>query len=202
MYKIITISREFGSAGRTIGKKLAEKLNYKFYDSELVNKVCEESGYHKDFVEKYGEDATSGSGVMFSFSRSGALSSNGQSLFDNLFIAQQKVILDLAKEGNMVIVGRCADYILKDFDNVLNVFIYADYEARKDRIIQEYGVKEDKAISKRIKEKDQKRKVYYKTYTGQEWGNPHNYDLSLNSSKLGIEKTVDLLYRIVRNEEQ
>ena len=83
MYKIITISREFGSAGRTIGKKLAEKLNYKFYDSELVNKVCEESGYHKDFVEKYGEDATSGSGVMFSFSRSGALSSNGQSLFDN-----------------------------------------------------------------------------------------------------------------------
>ena len=139
MFKIITISREFGSGGRTIGKKLAEKLGYTFYDSEIVKKVCEESGYHKDFVEKHGEDATSSNAVIFSLSRSGVMSSNGQSLYDNLFIAQRNVILDIAKEGNVVIVGRCADYILKGNEGVFNVFIYANFKERAKRIIQEYS---------------------------------------------------------------
>lgn len=198
MYKIITISREFGSAGRTIGKKLACKLGYKFYDSEIVSKVCEASGYHKDFVEKRGEDATSGSAIMFSLSRSGTFTNGGQSIYDNVFIAQQKVILEIAKEGNVVIVGRCADYILRDRDDVLNVFIYADIKERAKRIVQEYGERNDKSIEKRLRDRDQKRKVYYKTYTGQEWGNVHNYDISLSSSSLGIDKTVDILYSFIK----
>lgn len=198
MYKIITISREFGSGGRTIGKKLAEKLGYKFFDSELVSKVAEESGYHQDFIEKHGEYATNGNAILFSLSRSGTITTGSHSIYDNIFLAQQKVILDIAKEGNVVIVGRCADYILRDFENVLNIFIYANFEARAQRIINEYGERNDKSIEKRLKDRDQKRKVYYKTYTGQEWGKVQNYDLSVNSSKFGIEKSIDLIYKFIK----
>ena len=147
-----------------------------------------------------GGSGTCGSSVLFSLSRSGVMSSNGQSLYDNLFIAQRKVILDIAKEGKLVIVGRCADYILKDRDNVFNVFVYADFNERAKRIIQEYGERNDKSIEKRLKDRDQKRKVYYKTYTGQEWGDPHNYDLSINSSSLGIDNTVELLYKFIKEK--
>lgn len=197
MYKIITISREFGSGGRTIGRKLADKLGYKFYDSEIVNKVALESGYHRDFIEKHGEYASSGNTILFSLSRSGTIS-NGSSIYDNIYLAQQKVILDIAKEGNAVIVGRCADYILRDFDNVLNVFIHSDFESRAKRIIHEYGERNDKSIEKRLKERDQKRKTYYKTYTGEEWGKAQNYDLSLDTSTFGIDKCVEIIYKLVK----
>jgi len=198
MYKIITISREFGSGGRTIGKKLAEKLGYKFYDSEIVARVAEESGYHQDFIEKHGEYASNGNSILFSFSRNGALTTGHHSVYDNIYIAQQKVILDIAKEGNVVIVGRCADYILRDFDSVLNVFIYSDFASRAQRIINEYGERSDKSIEKRLKDRDQKRKTYYKTYTGEEWGKAQNYHLLLNSAEFGIEKCVDLIYKLVK----
>ena len=138
MYKIITISREFGSGGRTIGKKLAAKLGYQFYDSDIVAKVAETSGYHPDFIEKHGEYASSGSSIMFSFSRNGSLTTGHNSMYDDIFIAQQKVILDIASKENAVIVGRCADYILRDRNDVFNVFIYSDLEKRKENIINEY----------------------------------------------------------------
>lgn len=198
MYKIITISREFGSGGRTIGKKLAAKLGYQFYDSDIVAKVAETSGYHPDFIEKHGEYASSGSSIMFSFSRNGSLTTGHNSMYDDIFIAQQKVILDIAKEGNVVIVGRCADYILRNHESVFNVFIYSDFKARAKRIMEEYGEVEGKSIEKRLKESDQKRKTYYKTYTGQEWGKTQNYDLTLNSSSFGIDKCVDIIYELVK----
>lgn len=198
MYKIITISREFGSGGRTIGKKLAEKLGYKFYDSEIVSKVAEESGYHKDFIEKHGEYASSGNAILFSFSRNGSLTTGHHSVYDDIYITQQKVILDIAKEGNVVIVGRCADYILRDFDSVLNIFICSEFEARAKRVIHEYGERNDKSIEKRLKDRDQKRKTYYKTYTGEDWGKPQNYDLVLNSASFGIDKCVELIYKVVK----
>lgn len=200
MYKVITISREFGSGGRTIGKRLAEKLNYKFYDSELVKKVANESGYDKDFIEKHGEYASSTSRLMFSMSRNVGAINSYNSVYDEIYIAQQKVIEDLANEGNVVIVGRCADYILRNRDDVLNVFIYAPIESRKKRIIEEYKEVEGKPIDKRIKECDQKRKTYYKTYTGQEFGDVHNYDLSINSSLFTIDGSVELIYRVVKEK--
>lgn len=200
MYNIITISREFGSGGRTIGRRLAEKLGYKFYDSEIVSKVAEESGYHEDFIEKHGEYATSGNSVLFSLSRSGSVAGN-PSIYDDIYLAQQKVILEIAKEGNVVIVGRCADYILRNFDNVLNIFIFSNFESRAQRVIHEYGERNDKSIEKRLKDRDQKRKLYYKTYTGEEWGKTQNYDLSLNSSTFGIDKCVDLIYKVVKESK-
>ena len=162
MYKIITISREFGSKGRTIGKKLAEKLGYNFYDSSIVDKVAIESGYHKDFIKDHAEYASSSHSFVFSFYRTNAVMGNGTSIYDEIFIAQQKVILDIAKEGNAVIVGRLADYILRDRTDTLNVFIHADFEARAVRIVQEYGERDDKSIEKRLKDRDNKRKTYYK----------------------------------------
>ena len=161
MYKIITISREFGSKGRTIGKKLAEKLGYNFYDSSIVDKVAIESGYHKDFIKDHAEYASSSHSFVFSFYRTNAAIGNGTSIYDEIFIAQQKVILDIASKENAVIVGRCADYILRDNKDVFNVFIYSDLEKRKENIINEYGEIEDESIDKRIKEKDKKRKLYY-----------------------------------------
>ena len=195
MKKIITISREFGSGGRTIGKLLAERLGYKFYDSEIVDKICKECGYHKDFVDEHSEVATSGNTMLFSLSRSG--NSIHNSIYDEIYIAQRKVILDIYNNEEAVIVGRCADYILKDCKDVFNVFIYTDKERRKERIIQEYGENKDKSIEKRIKEKDKKREVYYKTYTGREFGDVHNYDVALDS-KVGISKCVDILYNLIK----
>ena len=197
MYKIITISREFGSGGRTIGKKLAQKLGYEFYDSDIVAKVAETSGYHPDFIKNHGESSTGGS-VMFSYSRNGSITTGHNSMYDDIFLAQQKVILDIAKEGNVVIVGRCADYILREYESVFNVFIYSDIKARAKRIMEEYGEIEGKSIEKRLKDSDQKRRNYYKTYTGQEWGKTQNYDLTLNSSSFGIDKCVEIIYELVK----
>lgn len=197
MYKIITISREFGSKGRTIGKKLAEKLGYNFYDSSLVDKIAIESGYHKEFIKEHAEYASSSHPFVFSFYRTNAINGSGTSIYDEIFIAQQKVILDIASKENAVIVGRCADYILRDRNDVFNVFIYSDLEKRKENIINEYGEIENESIDKRIKEKDKRRKLYYKTYTGREFGDVKNYHIALDSSTLGIDTCVDILYSIL-----
>mgnify|MGYP003310698799 CR=1 FL=1 len=140
MYKIITISREFGSKGRTIGKKLAEKLGYNFYDSSIVDKVAIESGYHKDFIKDHAEYASSSHSFVFSFYRTNAVIGNGTSIYDEIFIAQQKVILDIASKENAVIVGRCADYILKDHPNVVKVFICAPMEDKIHRAVTYYNI--------------------------------------------------------------
>ena len=196
--KVITISREFGSGGRTVAKAVAERLGYAFYDKALVERIANESGYSRDFVERRGEDATSTSSFLFNLSRSDSGGYDGVSgISDKLYVIQHNIIKRLPEEGPCVIVGRCSDYILKDYENALHVFIYADMQFKTERIVNLYGERDD-APEKRLDEKNKKRKVYYKNYTGRIWGMSNNYDISLNSGKLGIESCIDIIVSLAQ----
>ncbi len=197
MKRVITISREFGSGGRTIGRMVAEKLGYTFYDEELVNEVAKRSGFSPEFIKESGEYATSRHSLLFSLATTQQFSVEGLSTMDRLYIEQTKVIEELGAKGGCVIVGRCADFILKDDPQTFHVFIYGNEEEKARRIVELYGEK-DKAPEKRLREKDQKRKVYYKNYTGRSWGQIQNYDLCLNSSVLGLDTCVDLILRAAK----
>ena len=191
MYPVITISREFGSGGHSIGKKVAQKLNIPFLDQEIVNQVAEESGYAREMVEEQGEHA-SAANKWFDVSAAGAM--YFQSPQDEIFIIQKKVILEAAAKGPCVIVGRCADYLLRKADmKCLNVMIHSDMEHRKKRILERYGEVKDIGIEKRILKKDKQRKTYYRYYTDQEWGSYRNYDISLDSGRLGEDYCVELI---------
>ena len=193
---VITISREFGSGGRTIAKAVAERLGYNFYDKALVERIANESGYSKDFVERRGEDATSTSSFLFNLSRSGSGGYDGVSgISDKLYVIQHNIIKRLPEEGPCVIVGRCSDYILKDLERALHVFIFADMQFKAARIVNLYGERDD-VPEKRLEEKDKKRKVYYKNNTGRIWGMSSNYDICLNSGKLGIENCIDIIVQL------
>ncbi|MDO4468154.1 MAG: cytidylate kinase-like family protein [Bacillota bacterium] len=191
-YSVITITREFGSGGRTIAKKLAEDLGFKYYDYEIIQKVAKESGFAESFVEEYGEESQNTG--FFAY----LTNTWGTSLSDQLYLAERRAILEIAEQGNCVIVGRCADYILEDRKDTLNVFVYADMEFKKDRIVRLYGEREDKTIEKRIEEKDKRRKAHYKFYTDRNWNRAANYHISLDSGKLGIDKCVELIESIVK----
>ena len=193
---IITISREFGSGGRTVGKMLAERLGVAYYDKELIEKVHSETGFSKEFIEEQGEYSPSKS--IFSYAFIGR-DINGISMNDYVWNAQRKVILELADKESCVIVGRCADYILKDRDDVLNVFIHADMDFRAKRIVDVYG-ETSESPEKRLRDKDKKRRINYKYYTDRDWGVCQNYDITLNSGKLGIEQCVDIIEGIVKKE--
>lgn len=198
--QVITISREFGSGGRTIARKLSQRLGYKFYDKELIQRIAEESGYSEEFVEKRGEDANTTNSFLFNLARSGGRGYDGMpGITDKLFIIQHNIIKKLPDEGPCIIVGRCSDYILRDNPNALHVFIYADMEFKKKRIVELYG-ETDCNPQKRLEEKDKKRIIYYKNYTGRNWGQSNNYDISLNSSKLGINNCVDMLANLIESK--
>lgn len=191
--KIITISREFGSGGRSIGREVAKRLGIPFYDKELVEQVALESGFAPQFVEEHGEHSPTASRLAYAFSHQSVPGiMNGMSTADFLWSIQCSVILQLAEQGPCVIVGRNADYILKDRKDVLDVFIHADLDFRADRIVRLYGESE-KSPEARLQEKDKRRKVNYHHYTGGTWGTATNYDLCLNSGVIGIEKCVDLI---------
>ena len=199
--KIITISREFGSGGRTIGRLVAEKLGIPFYDKELVDHIALESGFAPHFIEEHGEHAPGQSIFSYAFAHQsvpGVLS--GLSTADFLWNVQCEVILQLAEKGPCVIVGRNADYILKDREDTLHIFIHADKDFRADRIVRLYGESE-KSPNARLQEKDKRRSVNYKHYTGRTWGASRNYDLSLSSSVLGIENCAEIIANIVRNSK-
>ena len=185
--RIITISREVGSGGRTIGRKLAEKLGIPCYDAELIQRIVEKSGYPADFVKEKGEDATGGRLSMFMVDRR-----LGPTHQDTLWKVQSQVITELADKESCVIVGRCADYILQARADCLTVFIHAAFDKRVARVVNEYGEREDKA-EKRLKDKDKRRMSYYNYYTNKKWGQADNYHVCLDSGELGIDKCVDLL---------
>lgn len=190
---IITISREFGSGGRSIGRLVAQKLDIPFYDKELVNQIALESGFAPKFVEDHGEHSPGTSLFSYAFAPQGVPGvMNGLSTADFLWNIQCNVILQLAEKGPCVIVGRNADYILKDRKDTLNVFIHADMDFRADRIVRLYGESE-KSPQNRLNEKDKRRKVNYQHYTGRNWGEAKNYDLCLKSSTLGIETCADII---------
>lgn len=189
MIKIITISREFGSGGRTIGKEVAEKLGIPCYDKDLIEKIAEETGYTKEYIADEGEYAPNANSLAYMFIGRGL---DGLSNADKIWIAQKKVIEELAEKSACVIVGRCADYVLRERKDVLNVFVYADKKYRAERIVKQYGESEVEP-EKRLADKDKKRKLNYKYFTEQEWGKRQNYHLSIDGGFLGIEKSVALI---------
>lgn len=198
MKKIITISRQFGSGGRTIGKAIAERLGYKCYDMELVNMVAEETGFDPSFIADVGEYAPGKSILSYAFTSAfphGAPRHMNAS--DYLWSTQCKLINEIADKGNCVIVGRCADYILKDREDCLNVFIYANDDFRAHRIVELYGER-DVSPAKRIEDKDARRKVNYKYFTGRNWGEMSNYHICLDSSVIGHDECVEIIVDIAR----
>lgn len=200
--KIITISREFGSGGRTLGRLIADKLNIPFYDKELVDQVAVESGFAPKFVEEHGEHSPSSSLFSYAFAPQGVPGiMNGLSTADFLWNIQCNVILQLAEKGPCVIVGRNADYILKDRPDALHIFTHADVAFRAERIVSRYGESE-KSPEARLQEKDKRRRVNYQHYTGRTWGQSQNYDLCFDTGVLGIEQCADIVVGIVENSRK
>ena len=187
---IITISREFGSGGRTIGKAVAQKLGIPCYDAELITEMAKQSGFAEDYVREAGEYAPGGLLNSMFTSRAG-----GPTNEDILWQIQCNMVAQLAKKGPCVIVGRCGDYILRDRPDVLKVFAHADMAFRAKRIVEVYGQREE-SLEQRLKEKDKRRSTYYRFYTGRKWGQLDTYDLMLNSGVLGIEKCTELICTI------
>lgn len=200
--KIITISREFGSGGRSIGRKLADALGIPFYDKELVDQIALESGFAPKYVEEHGEHSPGRSFFSYAFAPQGVPGvMNGLSSADFLWNIQCNVILQLAEKGPCVIVGRNADYILKDRKDVLHAYIHADLPFRADRIVRLYGESE-KSPEARLQEKDKRRRVNYQHYTGRTWGAAQNYNICLDSSAIGIDNCVDILLNIVKDSKE
>lgn len=199
MTNIITISREFGSGGHEIGEHVAQQLGWKFYDRHIVEQVAKESGLSEKFIEESGEYATSRSSLLFNLSIAGAAMGSGSlSLYDEIYVEQCKLIKKLAAESPCVIVGRCADYVLRERQDCMDIFIWADVKARIERISGQ--VKEGKSPEKMLKERDNRRRVYYRNYTGQEWGKVQNYQLALCSSALGLETCAELIVQLVKQQ--
>ena len=200
--KIITISREFGSGGRTVGRMVAERLGIPFYDKELVDQIALESGFAPKFVEEHGEHSPGSSLFSYAFAPQGIPGvMNGLSTADFLWNIQCSVILQLADQGPCVIVGRNADYILKDRPEALHAYVFADVAYRAERIVRRYG-EADKSPEQRLQEKDKRRRVNYQHYTGRTWGMSQNYDISLDTSSLGIEQCVDIICSIVEKSRK
>ena len=188
--RVITISREFGSGGRTIGRKTADNLGIPCYDAELIQKIAEESGYTADYIREESEYAPGGWFSTVFTDRTMGLTNQ-----DKLWNIQSRVIEELAEKGSCVIVGRCADYILRDKANCLNVFIHASMEKRAERIVKEYGER-DETPEQRLKEKDKRRAAYHRFYTDMKWGHAQNYHVCLDSGELGIEKCAELISQL------
>lgn len=198
----ITISRQFGSGGRTIGRLVAERLGYKFYDSEMIDEVVKSSGLSREIVEKYDEYATHKSSFLYSIAvNSGIGGYHGLSFADQVHIAQTNVIRELADEGSCVIIGRGADYVLRDREDCFHVFVRADMDFRAKRVLDIYG-ETDQKIENRLHDKDVKRSVFYRSFTLREWGAIENYDMMLNSGAIGLERCADIICEAVEGMEQ
>lgn len=185
MNYIITISREYGSGGRFIGKLIAEKLGIGFYDSELLTKASDLTGISRSCMENYDETKES------AFSYAQGLYGMDMSLGQKVFLAQFEAIKKIAQSETCVIVGRCADYVLRDYPNLVKVFICAPMEDKVKRAVEYYNISPNKAESV-IRKKNKKRRSYYNFYTDKDWGKPSDYDLCINS-KNGIETAVEAI---------
>lgn len=204
MRSIITISREFGSGGREIGKQLAKELDIPFYDKELLEMASKQSGISKELFAK--NDESYSSSFLFSLvmgnyhsAQDGRISAE-LPLNHKIFLAQFEAIKKIGEEGPCVIVGRCADYVLRSYPNVINVFLMGDMVDKKKRVLGSYDIEKDKAEDF-IKKTDKRRASYYNYYTDMKWGNAANYDLCINTSRLGIEGTVKLIRHYINVRE-
>lgn len=196
---IVTIARGYGSGGRTIGKMLADRLGVKFYDKDLIRMASDVSGINESLFGQSDEKTKSGvfgkpgvyKGEVIAPGKSGFISE------ENLFNYQAMVIKQIAEEGSCVIVGRCADYVLRDDPSVVRVFIYADEEACIKNAADVKGITDRREALKTIASTDKERAAYYKAHTGREWIDARNYDLCLNSGDLGFDKCVEIITNFI-----
>lgn len=202
--KIITISRQFGSGGRKIGEKLSRLLDVPYYDNEIISRAAKESG----FAEAAFENAEKKAANSFLYSIAMGLNTfgvqdigfTGLSIDDRIFLAQSKIIRQVADEGPCVIVGRCSDYVLRDRQDVVNIFICASLDFRIERAIEEYKIPREKAAETILKN-DKRRANYYNYHSDDKWGNVNNYHLSLRSDFGGIEHTAKIIYKFLTDAE-
>ena len=192
--RIITISREFGSGGRFIGEEVAKKLGIAYYDKNIINEIAEKSGLSPEYIQENAE--LSPKRGLFAYAFAGR-DITGKSVEDMVYEAQRKVILDLAEKESCVIIGRNADYILKDRDDVLNVFIHGNMPEKTQRIIRLYNVDEKKAV-KMMADTDKRRMTNYNFYTEHKWGKASNYTLCLNSSQLGYDRCEKIIMECIK----
>ena len=191
--RIITISREFGSGGRFIGEEVAKKLGIAYYDKNIINEIAEKSGLSPEYIQENAE--LSPKKGLFAYAFAGR-DVTGKSVEDLVYEAQRKVILELAEKESCVIIGRNADYILNDRDDVLNVFIHGDTPEKIQRITRLYNVEEQKAV-KMMVDIDKRRMANYNFYTNQKWGKADNYTLCLNSSQLGYDRCEKIIMECI-----
>ena len=195
---IITIARQYGSGGREIGERVAELLGVPLYDKEIITDAAAKGSLDEDVIKKVDESAANsllytlamGSNVLGTTMHFGYK----MPLNDKLFILQSEVIKDYAKEGSCVVIGRCADYVLRDEENVLRLFIYGDLDHRQARVAKRHPEIKSSQIIDVINKTDKRRSSYYNFYTGNKWGKYDNYDMAINSSTLGIEHTAQVIY--------
>ena len=192
--RIITISREFGSGGRFIGEEVAKKLGIAYYDKNIISQIAEKSGLSPEYIQENAE--LSPKKGLFAYAFSGR-DITGKSVEDMVYEAQRNIILELAEKEPCVIIGRNADYILKDRDDVLNVFIHGDMLEKIKRITGLYNVKEKEAV-KMMADTDKRRRTNYNFYTDQSWGKASNYTLCLNSSQLGYDRCEMIIMECVK----
>ena len=182
--KIITISREFGSGGRFIGEEVAKKLGISYYDKNIISRIAEKSGLSPEYIQESAE--LSPKKGLLAYALAGR-DITGKSVGDMVYEAQRKIIMEIAEKESCVIIGRNADFILKDRNDVLNVFIHGDMPEKTQRIIDLYNVEEKEAV-KMMADTDKRRMTNYNFYTEQKWGKASNYTLCLNSSQLGYAR--------------
>ncbi|MCR5595005.1 MAG: cytidylate kinase-like family protein [Lachnospiraceae bacterium] len=206
MKTVITIGRQFGSGGREIGEKLAEYFGIPYYDKELITRVAKDSGFCKEIIENNDERPTNSflyNLVMDTYS----FGYNSSSFIDmpishKIFLAQFDTIKKIADEGPCVLVGRCADYALADYDNVINLFICANEECKIKRILERHSEITSEAKAREfMNKKDKQRQSYYNYYASSKWGHATTYDMTVNSSVLGIEGTVKFIAQFVEDYE-
>ena len=193
--KIITISREFGSGGRFIGEKVAKKLGFACYDKNIIGQIAEKSGLAPEYIRESAE--LSPKKGLFAYAFAGR-DITGKSVEDLVYETQRKVILELTEKESCVIIGRNADFILKDRDDVLNVFIYGDLPEKVERICRLYHVSEQEAV-RMMTDIDKRRMTNYNFYTEQKWGKASNYTVCLNSSRIGYERCEEILVGCVKS---
>ena len=193
---IITIARQYGSAGREIGEKVAAALGIPLYDKELIKEAASKGDLNEEVLKNADEQAANsllytlamGSNILGTTMNFGYK----MPINDKLFILQSEVIKEYAAKGSCVIIGRCADYVLREHDNVVKVYIYADYERRVERAVERHDLTEQKA-KQMVTKVDKSRANYYSFYSGEKWGLVDNYDLCINSTNLSVEQAVDII---------
>lgn len=204
MNKIITISRQYGSGGREIGEKLAKELGVPFYDNEIITRAAKESGFAEAAFQRAEQKATNS--LLYSIAM--GLNSYGNQEFgfsalsidDQIYLAQSEVVHKMADEGPCVIVGRCADYLLREKKNVINVFVWASLESRVKRAVEVYDMPSHKAAEQILKI-DKRRSNYYNYHANEKWGRADNYQLCVQSDFIGIDGTVELLKNVILKGE-